>query len=362
MRTYRPTRFQIDPAGFAAASEAADHREEKIDLPTGWLRGFLQLQSAMTMPGLTVPISRDCAYSILAFLQRNKARKSPRAVRFELVRGQPPVVVLEPWERRIVSHATTYDGPETPPIRVWGVRRLSVLARTLPLAERFDVHLLGTGLPSFWVARMEQIQLTVGLSGWTTNDWTRSSALDLLAPPAAASPDTVTNVAAAVRERGRITIDQLHDRLGIDPAEAAAALRKLAHAGQVIHDLPNGVFRWRQILPRAAGEAEIGPDHPELVGARQLMDRDRVQLTNRTDAPGHPGGYALTGTVDRVDVEVTVDGDGRIRRGKCPCIYYRRLGLKNGPCRHMMALRWSASVAALDAYSAERWYGRLRNR
>ena len=127
----------------------------------------------------------------------------------------------------------------------------------------------------------------------------------------------------------------------------------------MIHDLPNGVFRWRQILPRAAGEAELGPDHPELIGARQIMDKNRVQLTDRADAPGHPGGYALAGTVDRVETEVTVDGDGRIRKGKCPCIYYRRFGLKNGPCRHMMALRWSASVTALDAYSADRWYGRL---
>ena len=64
----------------------------------------------------------------------------------------------------------------------------------LPLAERFDVYLLGTGLPSFWVAQMGEMRLTLGLSGWTVNDWTRSAALDLLAPPAAPAPDTVDNV------------------------------------------------------------------------------------------------------------------------------------------------------------------------
>ena len=36
-------------------------------------------------------------------------------------------------------------------------------------------------LPSFWVADMGDMKLTLGLSGWTTNDWTRGSALDLLA-------------------------------------------------------------------------------------------------------------------------------------------------------------------------------------
>lgn len=33
------------------------------------------------------------------------------------------------------------------------------------------------------LAFMGDMQLTLGLSGWTTNDWTRGSALDLLAPP-----------------------------------------------------------------------------------------------------------------------------------------------------------------------------------
>jgi len=69
------------------------------------------------------------------------------------------------------------------PIRIWGRQRLLALARVLPLAAKFDVHLLGTGLPSFWVADMGDMKLTLGLSGWTTNDWTRGSALDLLAPP-----------------------------------------------------------------------------------------------------------------------------------------------------------------------------------
>src|SRR6187397_3731534 len=105
---------------------------------------------------------------------------------------------MEPWETPIYSYGATYQGPPGEPIRVWGRQRLLVLARLLPLVERIDVYLLGTGLPSFWVAQMGEMRLTLGLSGWTTNDWTRSAALDLLAPPAAPAPDTVDNVAAIV--------------------------------------------------------------------------------------------------------------------------------------------------------------------
>jgi hypothetical protein len=239
---------------------------------------------------------------------------------------------------------------------------LVVLARTLPLAERFDVHLLGTGLPSFWVARMGEMRLTLGLSGWTTNDWTRGSAVDLFAPPAAPSPDAINNVAAVVREQQRVTSGQVEQRLGLDAANVAAALRELAHSGQVIHDLTAGVYRWRQVMPKALGEAEIGPEHPEMAEARRIMQKNRVKIESRHDAPSMPGGYILTGTVDGTPTEMGVDGDNRIRRGKCPCMYYRRFALKNGPCRHMIALRWSASLGALDAYSASGWYGKLLGR
>jgi hypothetical protein len=355
LRTYRETRFSINPESFAVQTqEAASHREEKIDLPEGWLRGLMQIQSGMTMPMGTVPLSREAVYSILAWLKRNKARKSPRAMRFELLPGKPPEIVIEPWEKRIISHATIYDGPPTPPIRVWGIRRLMVLARVLPLAERFEVSLLGTGLPSFWTAVMGEMHLTVGLSGWTTLDWSRGSAMDLYAPPAAPSPDMVNNVQAVVREAGAIALPQLQQRLNIDAAAAAESLRQLAHCGQVIFDLVTRQFRWRQIMPKALGEAELGPEHPELAAARQIMARGAADLTNRDYGSGNV--MVLTGKVEGNIVEILVDADQRIKRGKCICSHYRHFGMKNGPCRHMIALRWRSSVGALEAYKHSSWY------
>src|SRR5690606_32307973 len=47
LRSYRETRLTVDPSGFEVATQgAAEYREEKIDLPEGWLRGFLQIQAA----------------------------------------------------------------------------------------------------------------------------------------------------------------------------------------------------------------------------------------------------------------------------------------------------------------------------
>jgi hypothetical protein len=238
---------------------------------------------------------------------------------------------------------------------------LLALARLLPLVERVDVYLLGTGLPSFWVARMGEMRLTLGLSGWTANDWTKGSAIDLLAPPAAPSPDAIQNIAAVLRGHGRITVAELEAKVGTNPASTAAALRELAQTGQAIYDLAAGVYRWRQIMPRAVGEAEIGPEHPELVGARQIMEKDRVALESRQEAPSG-GGYIIAGKADGAPVEILLDPDQRIRRGKCVCGYYRQFALKNGPCRHMLALRWRTSVGALEAYRTSGWYNRLLGR
>lgn len=337
LRSYRETRFRIDPAGFSVAtSERPEFREEKIDLPPGWLRGFMQIQAAMGLPAQRVTLGREAVYSLLAFLRRHKAQKSPRALRFELRADAPPALVLEPWEQRILLHGEPgVLGPAS--VRIWGRQRLLALARVLPLVERFDVYLLGTGLPSFWVARMGEMTLTLGLSGWTTNDWTRASALDLLAPAPEAAPEMVGQVAEFLRQRRRAGFAEVVGQCHGQTALAASALRQLAHTGQAIHDLAAGVTRWRQIMPMALGEEQLGPPHPESVGAQELLRLGRVTVESRQSAPA--GASVLTGMADYKPVELLLDADGRIKRGRCLCGHHQKAGLRMGPCRHLLALR-----------------------
>ena len=358
LRSYRETRFRVDPQGFEVATQGtADYREEKIDLPQGWLRGFMQIQAAMTMPSLSVPLSREAVYSILAWLRRHKAQTSPRAMRFELLPGQAPRIVLEPWEQAVVSHGTVYHGPPVEPIRVWGAKRVLVLARLLPLADRFDLYLLGTGLPHFWVARMGEMRLTLGLSGWTTNDWTRSSALDMLAPPAQPSRELVLSTAATLQSLRAASLTQVQQHTQSDTAHTAAALRHLAQSGQLIYDLAAERYRWRQVMPQPLGEAEIGPEHEELTGLRQILQRGRAAIETRQELP--TGGKLLTGKAESTPVEILLDGDGRIRRGKCLCGWYRKYGIRNGPCRHMMALRTLELQGGAAASGS--WLERFKN-
>jgi len=221
-----------------------------------------------------------------------------------------------------------------------------VLARLLPLAERFDVRLLGTGLPSFWVAQMGEMQLTLGLSGWTTNDWTRGSALDLLAPPATITAGLLDRVSAALQEKRALNLTQLQSTVVASGPAVTAALRRLAFAGQVIYDLPNRVYRFRQVMPVPLGDAQLGPENAELTAARHLLLTDQVKLESveRTASA-----VLLVGNVESTPVELLVDLDGRMRRGKCLCGHFRTYGLRNGPCRHMIVLR---SLSASAEYAA----------
>ncbi len=338
MRSYRETRFRVDPSGFEVAIEQAGGlREEKIDLPPSWLRGFMQIQAAMSLPMRRVPISREGLYAILAFLKRHRAARSPRAVRFELERGRPVAIVLEPWEQRFAVHGTTYDGPRDETIRVWGRDRLRVLARMLPLLDEAEVYLLGTGLPSFWSVRMGEMRLLLGLSGWVTNDWTGPTALDQLAPPTDPSDDLLGDIAAAFQRQPALTFNQLQQRTGAAPAFVAAGLNRLAALGQVSHDLHAGLYRWRQLMPVALSLAQLGPESPETLAARELVMRRTVKVARDLIRPdglrileGESGGHA---------VSLLLDADGRALRGRCTCSHHFTGGLRKGPCRHLQALR-----------------------
>jgi hypothetical protein len=355
LRSYRETRFLVDPSGFEVRTEQTDeYREEKIDLPPSWLKGFMQVQAAMSLPMRRVPISREGLYNVLAYLKRHRAARSPRGVRFELRPGQPVAIVLEPWEKRINLHTNVYSGTRSESIRIWGRDRLLLLARLLPLLEEAEVYLLGTGLPSFWSVRMGEMRLLLGLSGWTANDWTGATALDQLAPPADPSPDLLGDIAATFREDPTRTFDTIRQRTGAAPAYVAAGLNQLALMGQVIHDLHAKVYRWRQIMPVPLSLDVIGPENPETAAAKQLVERLEVHVTR--DDRRDDGLRILEGQIIDRPVSLLLDADGRILRGKCSCSHHFTGGLRKGPCRHLQALRDGASSReqprSLDAWFA----------
>lgn len=336
LRSYRPTRLLVDPTGFEVnVAESASYREEKIDLPPSWLRGFGQLQAAMTLPSRRFELSVDVVYSILAYLKRHREKAGPRCLRFHLEPGKPPVVILEPWGIAIPSRGKPYEGDRVEDVNVWGRRRLFPLARLLPLTDKFEIALLGSGLPSFWMAHMGEMRFTLALSGWTANDWTRGTNLDQTFAGFRSDAGVIDVLTRHLESARTASISELRGRVAADEKTVLGSLHALAKRGQVAFDFVENVYRWRPILPVALSERVLGPESEEVTAARALVADVVVTRDETMDG----GKRFVAAKVRGTSCEGIMDSDGMLTRAKCSCSFFYRHRLRAGPCRHLLALR-----------------------
>ncbi|HEY8429650.1 MAG TPA: SWIM zinc finger family protein [Sandaracinaceae bacterium] len=359
MRSYRATRFTVDASGFAVAQGASVVKEKKIELPESWVKGFLQVHAVMSM-GLThLRLSPIDLFNVCRFLRRHRARKSPRALRWELSPGKPVRIVFEPWERSLVlSPPSTYEGAKEKVVRTWGRDRLQVLERVIPVSERIDVFLAGTGLPSVFVCDLGDLVFTLALSGWTDNDWTGGTTkLDLLNETAQVGRAELTRAYETLRSARYATDTALASEAGLSVEQARSALSLLCRAGRAMKDLASGVYRHRDLWLEpfdaeralAISKAEAEDADPKAKAAKQIFEAGDVRIIARRPVST---GYKISGSAKgadgaRVRPLIAVDAHGRIVEASCTCSFGRKHGLTKGPCEHMLALRL-AHVQKLD--------------
>lgn len=100
---------------------------------------------------------------------------------------------------------------------MWGRCRLLILERFIPVAKNFKIVLLGTCLPSFFLAELESdMVFTLGLSGWTFNDWSRAGNFDLMDPRSEVDNFTKKTVFEALKQNWFESADSLSKRLNLD--------------------------------------------------------------------------------------------------------------------------------------------------
>jgi hypothetical protein len=341
IRSYRDTELSIDPTGFEVQTTGETaYREDKIELPDSWMRGFLQVSSAMAQPAFTVDLHPVDMHAILTCLGARRERHGPRSLRFLLEPDRPVGVVIEPWNERLTFRRSIYRGQTGAEIRLWGRRRLAILARALPLAKSVRLHLLGTGLPSFAVLDFGGLRFTLGLSGWTANDWSRAGRFDLLAPRTDVDADAAARVFAALGQRHLANAEVLSRDTGLARATVEAALGGYVQAGRAMFDLDKRVYRLRELTrePLDAGALRFASE--QEAKADRFLHAGLVAL----DPVRHADGLRwITGTVldDGTPLRPTVeiDGDDRMVGGSCGCSFAIRNRLMRGPCEHMLALR-----------------------
>jgi hypothetical protein len=340
IRSYKTTTLDVDPGGFNVQTTTEDkYREVKIDLPDTWVRGFLQVSSAATLPASVVDLHPMDVHNLCFVLRRNKELFGPRSLRFQLVPGAPVKVVVDPWNTPIDCPRSMVTTGSAQEIRMWGRRRLFILERLLPRARRVRLFLLGSGLPTFWVVDLGSLSFTLGLSGWTNNNWSEAGNFDLMAAREDVDDVTRQRVWTELGKTWLATPEELAGRTGLATPTVASVLAGWVQAGRAIFDLDKGVYRKRELTKAPLPMDRLRFANERESQAAQMLIRAKISIDRIDTALG----LALAGRIkDRgktFAAQLTFDADRRLVAGECSCDYFIRNKLHKGPCAHMLALR-----------------------
>lgn len=342
LRTYHPLSIEAD-AKSAPRDGASARAPRDIELSQQWLRGFLQVQSASTLPASVVEFDAIDLYNLMFLLRTKKAKKPPRALRFELVPGLAPRMVVEPWETVLEGHAGPYTGKTPRVVRTFGRQRLLGLARLLPHIRKARVHLLGAGLPTFWVLDCGAVTLTLSLTGWVDAGWASAATFDALVP-GDESVELSKRVLAVLADKGPLSLESLVKETSATPAQVRAATQWACLHGELLFDIARGVYRPRSLFAKPVDDALVryGSER-EAKAHRILAEKNAVKFTKVHEIAGE--GVEIHGDVNdkaasrAVSPRFTIDLEGRVIGAWCGCPHYRRAAMREGPCEHMIALR-----------------------
>ena len=280
-------------------------------------------------------------YNICLILRRHKEKKGPRGMRYHLTPGQPVKVIFEPWNIELNCARSPYTGTKEREIRVWGRRRLHILERLIPITKKFTVHLLGTGMPSFYIADLGDMSFTLGLSGWTANDWSNSGNFDLMAPRTEVDRWTKQYIFNSLKENWAENPYDLAKRLNINSAVILGALGAYTQAGRVIYDLNKQVYRIRELSREPLPMEKLRFANEREAKATRFLTNNRVTISSVTEDA--TGAYTLQGEVNDRDKtynpSLTSDANRRMINAQCTCNWHKQNKLYKGPCEHILALR-----------------------
>jgi hypothetical protein len=357
LRSSRQTWLTIEAAGIGITTGGhGTHFERKVELPEEWVRGLLRVQEAMTIPGTRVAVRAIDLLKAIRFIRIAKARLSPRALRWEFEPDQPPCMVLEPWEEKIVCASSTHSYAERRVVRTWGRSRLSLLEPLLPYADAVDVYLKGRALPSFYMVHLPGIRFLLGLSGWTRQSWSDDAAFELLTRRDGRDLTLIEPTLAYLREAKIASVDELACAVECDWETSRRLLVRLARQGQVMHDLERRRYRHRELFVGPIDEEKLFPPDVRRTRGLEYVSRRQVQVTDSAPRETRklkvlptPEGkitrevvfrdWVVTGLVGgQATVEIVLNDEGKVIFGKCGCDFFRTNILNQGPCEHMVAL------------------------
>lgn len=317
--------------------------EKKLKLPDSWLRGFLQVQSASLLSYTKFDLKPIDLYNVIRHLSLNKdQKKGGRAIKIELVPGQVPKLVLEPWNIVIETSGSIYKGSRPEIIRLWGRKRLKILSGLLGMADSIEVYLLGSGMPAYFVVKMGLATFTLAVTGFSSSNWSQGVMFDLLLPRENKENKTLELIIKSLNKKTLMTIDELKADLKIDDKELLSGLQNGCQKGLIMYDMHH--CRLRPLLDQMPTWDELKFRNIKERKAHDLIaQKDSVTLESEEHI--HEVGVELVGKVKVKEEKreyrplLRITAEGRILKADCTCSFFRKHKLKEGPCEHLISLR-----------------------
>lgn len=332
-RSYRPLQIQVSEGGLRIGSVELLADEGKVDPPESWMRSFAEVQAVFGLASHTLEVSPGFLADIIAAIRARRTQEGPRALVLHLAPGQPIQAELQPWGITITDRRFSWEGQEAKTIKVWGRRRLALLAPLLPEATAVRVELIGDGLPSSWTVMAGEIHTTLVLSGWTSREWAgRASFLGATS----AGQDHADVVESRLRAAESATVAELAASTDLGTFDTQQALGALSRSGRATLDLTTGKYIAR-VFPFAPGST---PKDSLSLAERRARDLIASGDVTARAVSLNDGSLEVTGTFRRdsqTSCSLVLDEDRRLRTCTCSCPDFQFHGLRNGPCCHLMA-------------------------
>lgn len=296
----------IGPDEVTLRSGGAEVTERKVELPTRWIRGMVEVQSCLAAMRRRFEVSALEGLRFLRTLPRGSTSRTPL------------------WIAPGAAGLFTTTRASAQGVRVTDARRLRVLETLLPRARSLAVFADDAQQASAWVLDFGDARLTLALSPEVWRGFSgEGQALRALLHASTRSPGTLALVRAALQWQPRLDAANLAGELGLAADAVEDGLRVLGACGLAGFDLTEGHYFHRVLPFDLSGVEDM---HPRLAAARELIAGGAVAVL-KTDP--FEAGVRSGDIVHRVR-----EKSGELH---CTCPWHAAHQGLRGPCKHVLA-------------------------
>ncbi|MDO4259695.1 MAG: SWIM zinc finger family protein [Actinomycetaceae bacterium] len=289
--------------------------EEKVELPSRWLRSFAQSQHVAAYMRPALDLARP---ALIRFMQALPRQSSSLSVSW---------VTATARGHRLASR------PSLGAVCLAGPERLRVLDPLVRMATRLrawspPVNAGSAAMASAWVMDIPGGRVHILLSPEKSRGFSGEGAtLDQLMGENVESD--AEELAALLSFDSRINIEEIARSADMEYGRAEAAMALLADSGQLGFDVVQGAYFHRP-LPLLDGVLER--HHPRLVKAKELVSSGAIQKVGE-------GRFRIVSTTTWHEVRISSINEGGAAPEMCTCAWYAKHHLNRGACSHILAVR-----------------------